>query len=85
MGRDPNHFPDPLAFKPERFLDASENGGVEIGTANLPFQYGPRRCLGERMAILEASYFLFTFAFYSFVFYFFLPGCVSACEIDFRV
>ncbi len=53
MGRDPAHFPDPLSFKPERFLDVSENGGVEIGTGNLPFQFGPRRCLGERMAVLE--------------------------------
>jgi cytochrome P450 len=53
MGRDPRLFADPLAFRPERFLDAAQNGGIQISTGNIPFQYGPRRCLGERMAYLE--------------------------------
>ncbi len=53
MGRDPRMFADPLVFRPERFLDKHHNGGIEITTGNIPFQYGPRRCLGERMAYLE--------------------------------
>lgn len=41
-------WPDPLAFRPERFLDA---GGLR--SAYLPFGQGPRLCIGREFAIGE--------------------------------
>ncbi len=46
MGRDPSVYPNPSIFDPDRFLSSPE-------ISNIPFQFGPRRCLGERMAYLE--------------------------------
>ena len=43
-------WPDPLAYKPERFLDVDENEGFKF----LPFIQGPRNCLGQYLALLEA-------------------------------
>lgn len=56
MGRSSLFFPDPLKFKPERFLDPAENGGRKIEPGDLiPFQAGPRICLGKPMAYLEVK------------------------------
>ena len=41
---------DPLTYKPERFLNADENEGFRF----LPFIQGPRNCLGQYLALLEA-------------------------------
>jgi beta-ring hydroxylase len=41
---------DPLTYKPERFLDVDENEGFKF----LPFIQGPRNCLGQYLALLEA-------------------------------
>jgi cytochrome P450 len=46
--RDPRHFPDPDAFRPERFL----NGEVLPGTW-LPFGGGVRRCIGAGFSLME--------------------------------
>ena len=45
-------WPDPLVYKPERFTDPgfNENEGFKF----LPFIQGPRNCLGQYLALLEA-------------------------------
>lgn len=49
---DPELFPDPEVFKPERFLNADES--KIIGTKHLiPFSLGPRSCIGETLARTE--------------------------------
>ena len=54
LGRSPQYFDSPEEFRPERFLDPDlYNGGKSINAGNLAFQFGPRRCLGERQAYLE--------------------------------
>jgi cytochrome P450 family 135 len=46
--RRPDVYPDPLAFRPERFLDGS------AGTYTwFPFGGGVRRCLGASFALFE--------------------------------
>lgn len=52
MGRDPKNFPDPLAFKPERWL-RKENSETIHNFSWLPFGFGPRSCIGRRIAELE--------------------------------
>jgi cytochrome P450 len=49
---DPDIYPEPHAFRPERFLESE--GGRAPGTYTwLPFGGGRRRCLGASFAMLE--------------------------------
>ncbi|XP_070562972.1 1,25-dihydroxyvitamin D(3) 24-hydroxylase, mitochondrial-like [Ptychodera flava] len=51
IGQDPANFPDPLEFRPERWI-RKENEQF-YGFKALPFGYGPRMCIGKRLAELE--------------------------------
>jgi cytochrome P450 len=47
---DPDVYPDPEAFKPERFLDMQPDPA-----SFLPFGGGIRRCVGAQFALYEAK------------------------------
>ncbi|KAJ8953900.1 hypothetical protein NQ318_019140 [Aromia moschata] len=51
--RDPQHFPDPEHFDPERFSDENKHN-IKPYTY-FPFGVGPRNCIGSRFALLEAK------------------------------
>jgi cytochrome P450 len=51
LHRHPLFWPDPDAFKPERF--APENEAARPRFAYLPFAAGPRHCIGETFALYE--------------------------------
>ncbi|CAD6208036.1 GSCOCT00013998001.2-RA-CDS [Cotesia congregata] len=51
MQRDNKYFPDPETFDPERF--AEENKGNVDPCVYMPFGVGPRKCIGERFAMME--------------------------------
>ena len=53
---DQANFTDPLAFRPERWLD-DWSGSHEV-SAPLPFGSGPRMCPGRSLALLEMKTFL---------------------------
>ncbi|CAD5209392.1 unnamed protein product [Bursaphelenchus okinawaensis] len=56
MLEDPEYFPEPKSFKPERFLDAK--GQVMKVDALMPFGVGKRSCLGEALARMELFLFM---------------------------
>ncbi|TYT61228.1 cytochrome P450 [Natrialba swarupiae] len=56
--RDPRWYDDPLAFRPERWTDEMEADLPKL--AYFPFAAGPRRCIGDRFAMLEARLILAT-------------------------
>jgi len=55
--RDPRFWgPDALKFSPERWLDDRKRYQTVNPYAFLPFQYGPRVCVGQQFAYNEASF-----------------------------
>jgi cytochrome P450 len=53
MHRDPRYYDDPDVFRPERWLDGLADR-LPPG-AYFPFGDGPRRCIGQGFALLEAA------------------------------
>ncbi|KAL8775618.1 MAG: hypothetical protein Q9209_000114 [Squamulea sp. 1 TL-2023] len=47
---------DAEEFKPERWLDDEGKKGLRMGWEYLPFNGGPRICIGQQFALTEASY-----------------------------
>ena len=49
---DPEHFPEPSQFEPERYLTTETNGNVKFTPHPrvIPFCVGKRKCLGEPLA-----------------------------------
>jgi cytochrome P450 len=58
--RDPQYFPDPLQFRPERFT--AEAKAARPKFAYFPFGGGSRQCIGESFAWMEAILALATLA-----------------------
>jgi cytochrome P450 len=57
---DPRYYDDPGRFRPERWLDGLANR-LPAG-AYFPFGNGPRRCIGQGFALLEAAIVIGTLA-----------------------
>jgi len=49
LHKDPNYFPEPSKFDPERFAMTSNQSAFHF----LPFSAGPRGCIGRAFAIRE--------------------------------
>ncbi|XP_011172814.2 cytochrome P450 9e2-like [Solenopsis invicta] len=53
LHRDPQYFPNPNKFDPERFSE--ENKDNIVPYSYLPFGQGPRKCIGNRFALMETK------------------------------
>lgn len=53
LHRNPKFWPQPNNFLPERWLVGPEDPLYPLKGAWRPFEYGPRNCLGQNMAMLD--------------------------------
>jgi len=56
--RDAHHWPNPEGFRPERFL--ADGPSKRHNQAFIPFITGPRKCVGDAFAMMEAQLILAT-------------------------
>jgi cytochrome P450 len=57
MQRRPDIFgPDSNEFRPERWAPDAPGGALRPGWAYLPFNGGPRICVGQQFALTSAGY-----------------------------
>ena len=54
-GRDPEAWPDPLTFDPDRFVDPTPEQKALADTAWVPFGRGARNCIGFALAQMELT------------------------------
>lgn len=50
MHRRPDLYPEPLIFKPERWIDVSDEEMTRLRSGHFPFSTGQRGCIGKNMA-----------------------------------
>lgn len=60
LHRDPDLFPEPESFRPERWLDGLQKRLPRF--AYMPFGGGPRLCIGHSFAMIEATLLLASIA-----------------------
>ncbi|XP_037954920.1 cytochrome P450 9c1-like [Teleopsis dalmanni] len=53
LHRDPEYFPEPDKFQPERFSDENKSNIKHL--SYLPFGIGPRSCIANRLALMETK------------------------------
>lgn len=53
MHRDPAYWPQPDSFMPQRWLDPEGHPLHPVKGAWRPFEFGPRNCIGQKLAMLE--------------------------------
>ena len=51
--RDPNYWPEPDNFLPERWLAKDGDRLYPLKGTYRPFEFGPRNCIGQELAMLE--------------------------------